>query len=239
MIVQAIPHVVGSLPPVEEFTRPVYNHVHQEQFAAVPVIGHVSPVLGVAARRPPPLVEVRPSVRAQRHVVEQLADIAPMVQILDSPEPQMVVQLLEVFRLLDTQLPDEQAVSVPKISCSRVLPVLEFLSRSQRISWWKCRLRSRSLTLQCTYPSLPSGSSFVTKPRQGPISGTDALARRCGSRRRASESSGSARRGLERRSGAGTKVLVPVRMTSLLCLLSEELHRPSYLAVTCSLFSLV
>ena len=47
------------------------------------------------ARRPSPLVEVR-------HVVEQLADIAPMVQILDSPEPQMVAQLLEVFRLLDT-----------------------------------------------------------------------------------------------------------------------------------------
>ena len=62
--------------------------------------------------------EVRPSLRVQRHVVEQLADIAPMVQILDSPEPQMVAQLLEVFRLLDTQLPDEQAIVVPKISCS-------------------------------------------------------------------------------------------------------------------------
>ena len=62
---------------------------------------------------------MRPSVRVQRHVVEQLADIAPMVQILDSPEPQMVAQLLEVFRLLDTQLPDEQAIFVPKISCSQ------------------------------------------------------------------------------------------------------------------------
>ena len=50
--------------------------------------------------------------------MEQLADVAPMVQILDSPEPQMVAQLLEVFRLLDTQSPDEQAISVPKISCS-------------------------------------------------------------------------------------------------------------------------
>ena len=93
VLVQAIPRFVGSLPPVEEFAAYV-------------------------ARRPSPLVEVRPSVRAQRHVVEQLADIAPMVQILDSPEPQMVVQLLEVFRLLDKQLPDEQAISVPKISCS-------------------------------------------------------------------------------------------------------------------------
>ena len=34
MIVQAIPHVVGSLPPIEEFTRPVYNSFHQEQFSA-------------------------------------------------------------------------------------------------------------------------------------------------------------------------------------------------------------
>ena len=93
VLVQAIPRVVGSLPPVAEFTACV-------------------------ARRPPPLVEVRPSVGAQRHVAEQLADIAPMVQILDSPEPQIVAQLLEVFRLLDTQLPDEQAISVPKISCS-------------------------------------------------------------------------------------------------------------------------
>ena len=28
------PRDVGSLPPVEEFTGPVYDHVHQEQFAA-------------------------------------------------------------------------------------------------------------------------------------------------------------------------------------------------------------
>ena len=26
--------VVGSLPPVEEFTEPVYNQVHQEQIVA-------------------------------------------------------------------------------------------------------------------------------------------------------------------------------------------------------------
>ena len=46
-------------------------------------------------------------------------------------------------------------------------------------------------------------------------------ARRCGSRRRASESSGSARRVLEGRSGTGTRVPVSVHMTFLLCLLSE------------------
>ena len=34
VIVQASPHVVGSLPPVAEFTSPMYNPVHQEQFSA-------------------------------------------------------------------------------------------------------------------------------------------------------------------------------------------------------------
>ena len=34
-------------------------------------------VNSAGGRRPPPLVEVRPSVRAQRHVVEQLADVVP------------------------------------------------------------------------------------------------------------------------------------------------------------------
>ena len=29
-----MPHVVDSLPPVEEFTEPVYNQVHQEQSVA-------------------------------------------------------------------------------------------------------------------------------------------------------------------------------------------------------------
>ena len=34
VIVQASLVVVGSLPPSEEFTEPVYNHFHQEQFSA-------------------------------------------------------------------------------------------------------------------------------------------------------------------------------------------------------------
>ena len=50
--------------------------------------------------------------------MKQLADIAPMVQILDSPEPQMVAQLLEVFRFMDMHLPDELAISVPTVPCS-------------------------------------------------------------------------------------------------------------------------
>ena len=35
--------------------------------------------------RPTPLVEVRPLGRVQRHAVEHLADLAPLVQILDGP----------------------------------------------------------------------------------------------------------------------------------------------------------
>ena len=34
--------------------------------------------------------------------MEQLADVVPMVQILDIPVPQMVEQLVDVFRLFDT-----------------------------------------------------------------------------------------------------------------------------------------
>ena len=149
VIVQAVPRVVGSLPPVAEVSEPVYFPFHQEQFSAgetteniakIPVVqeqvlvqaiprfvGSPSPVqefTAYVARRPPPLVEVRPSVRAQRHVVEQLADIAPMVQILDSPVSQTSEQLLEVFRLLDTQMPVEQAIAVPKITKDLIQPRL-------------------------------------------------------------------------------------------------------------------
>ena len=44
--------------------------------------------------------------------MEQLADVVPTVEILDSPVPQMVEELLEVF---NTQMPVEQAIAVPKI----------------------------------------------------------------------------------------------------------------------------
>ena len=50
----------------------------------------------------------------QRHIVEQLADFAPMVQILDDPVP-LMDQSVEVFRLLDIPVP-EQVIAVPKIS---------------------------------------------------------------------------------------------------------------------------
>ena len=50
--------------------------------------------------------------------MEQLADVVPMVQILDFPVPQMVEQLVDVFRFLDTLCPvPEQVIEVPKFVC--------------------------------------------------------------------------------------------------------------------------
>ena len=164
VIVQAIPRVVGSHPPVSEFAGPVYDQVYQEQSSAgettanianIPVVqeqvlvqalprlvGSLPPVDGFTAhvaRRPLPLVEVRPSVRAQRHIVEDLGELAPLVQFLDLPVPQTVDFVKDVLRLLDRPLA-EQAISLcPRSLAPRVLRALEFLSRSQRNSWWKCR----------------------------------------------------------------------------------------------------
>ena len=112
VIVQAIPRFVGSLPPVDDFTAYV-------------------------ARRPPPLVEVRPSVRAQRHIVEDLGELAPLVQILDLPVPQTVDYMTPCGCWI-ARWPSRLFLC-PRSPAPRLLCVLEFLSRSQRISWWKCR----------------------------------------------------------------------------------------------------
>ena len=211
VLVQAFPRLVGSSPLVDEFTAYV-------------------------ARRPLTLVEVQPFVRAQRHFVEQLADIAPMVQILDGLEPQMVVQLLEVFRLLDTQLPDEQAVFVPKISCfpfpsrSRVpepqsadqlVEVLTVLTPT-RIA---VQIAEQIVDTPVHLPEFAEWVQLRVVATSGPYFWDRHTRETMWKPLPASESSGSARRGLEMRSGTGTKALVPVRMTSLLFLLSEELHR--------------
>ena len=92
VLVQAIPRLVGSSPPVDEFTAYV-------------------------ARRPLPLFEVRPSVRAQRHFVEDLGELAPLVQILDLPVPQTVASVTDILRLLDRPIA-EQVIAVPTVSCS-------------------------------------------------------------------------------------------------------------------------
>ena len=67
--------------------------------------------------RPPCLGEARgPQARIQQRTMEQLADVVPLVQILDPPVPQMVEQLPDVLRFLATLLPvPEQVIEVPKI----------------------------------------------------------------------------------------------------------------------------
>ena len=151
VIVQASPHVVDTLPPVAEFTGPVYDQVYQEQFSAgettanianflveqeqllvqaIPrVVGSLPPVdkfTAYVARRPLPLAEVWPSERAQRHFVEDLGELAPLVQLLDLPGPQMedqfvdnlnLVDHMEALRLLDRPIA-EQVIAVPTVSCS-------------------------------------------------------------------------------------------------------------------------
>ena len=73
--------------------------------------------------RPACLAEPRgPQERVQLRTVEHIADVVPMVQILDPPVPrggeQGVDQLVEAFRHLDMLIP-EQVIEVPKISSSR------------------------------------------------------------------------------------------------------------------------
>ena len=73
--------------------------------------------------RPACLAEPRgPQERVQLRTVEHIADVVPMVQILDAPVPrggeQGVDQLVEAFRHLDLLIL-EQVIEVPKISSSR------------------------------------------------------------------------------------------------------------------------
>ena len=64
-------------------------------------------------RRPTGLVEPPgPQERVPRHTVEQMADVAPMVQILDAPVPQMVEHVVDVLKTFD----------MPKVTLQDVVP---------------------------------------------------------------------------------------------------------------------
>ena len=84
--------------------------------------GHRDENVAPRRQKPPPpqgLGEPRGlQARVQKHTMEQLAHVLPMVQILDSPVPQMVDTVLDFFRSLD--LPFEQVTAVPKISLDRI-----------------------------------------------------------------------------------------------------------------------
>ena len=69
---------------------------------------------------PPPEVAGWQS-RVQRRTVEQIADLALMVQILNAPVPQVVDQLIDHFKAPDTAIP-EQVIAVPKFSQDSIPP---------------------------------------------------------------------------------------------------------------------
>ena len=86
----------------------------------VPHGGVPEALLPQGGSRPPCLGVPRgPHVVMERHFVEDLGDLAPTVQILDAPMPQMVDSVLDFFRALDLPV-DEQVIAVPKISTDRV-----------------------------------------------------------------------------------------------------------------------
>ena len=63
-----------------------------------------------------------PQERVPRHIVEQIVDIVPVVQLLHVPVPQPVDSVVEVLKILDKSLPDvEQVIEVPKILQHTVL----------------------------------------------------------------------------------------------------------------------
>ena len=68
--------------------------------------------------RPAPVPEVAGrQERVERHVMEDLGSVCPFVQILDLPVPQTVDYVADALRILDRPMA-EQAIEVPKISCS-------------------------------------------------------------------------------------------------------------------------
>ena len=62
-----------------------------------------------------------PQEWVQRHTVEQMADGAPVLPMLDAPVPLVVEQPVEVLKILDNSLTDvEQVIEVPKIILHQV-----------------------------------------------------------------------------------------------------------------------
>ena len=88
---------------------------------------------------PPCLGEPRrPQEKVQQCTVEQLADVVPLVQILDTPGLLGGDQVVEVLRKLDVPAV-EQVIAVPMISLDRAPQRSAFVVRRRQNSWWKCR----------------------------------------------------------------------------------------------------
>ena len=71
--------------------------------------------------RPACLAEQRgPQEKVQQCTVEQLADVVPMVQVLDAPGLLGEVGVVDLLRELDAPALDELVIAVPKISLDRI-----------------------------------------------------------------------------------------------------------------------
>ena len=96
--VVAASQVVGSLPEGEVFAVPVFHQVHHGLRAG-------DELLRVVTRRPTSLVDVMPSSRVHRHIMEDLGELAPSVQLLDLPVPLMVDQPVDILKIIAMLLP--------------------------------------------------------------------------------------------------------------------------------------
>ena len=115
--------------------------------------------------RPALLVEVQPQGCVERHIVEDPSELAPMVQILDAPVPQMVDSVLEFFRRLDLPVA-EQVIDVPMISSSSSCPSRAALSEPLMVE------QLVEVPTIISYSSLPrSGVDIPVPGGGGPRSG--------------------------------------------------------------------
>ena len=87
--------------------------------------------------RPEAFAEPRPQERIQRHTMEQLADFATMVQLLDVLVPLMVDQLVAVLKPVDSSVPD-QKTQCPRSRCHPALCARPLPPRRWWNSWLKC-----------------------------------------------------------------------------------------------------
>ena len=89
--------------------------------------------------RPASLAKAQgPQERVQLRTVEHIADVVPMVQILDIPVPQMENQLVAVLSHIDSLVP-EQVSPCPGSHGDPAFRVRFSASRRRRNSWWKRR----------------------------------------------------------------------------------------------------
>ena len=88
-----------------------------------------------------------PQEAVQRHTVEQLADVVPMVQVLDAPGLLGEVGVVDLLRELDAPALDELVIAVPKFYLPRI---------PQRFR----RLRTRKAEQLVEVPTIISYSSL-------------------------------------------------------------------------------